>query len=183
MGRTAQPTTCDQFARMVDSATTCELVRGEVVELSRAGLDHSRSSANIAVALGSWARSTMRGRIFTNEVGLITERDPDTLRGADVVYYSCERLPKGDAAGFSAIPPDVVVDVWGRWQTWTDLHEQAAEYLRMGVDRVWLVDPEGRSIHVLGRELPPARFGPDDVLGDAEILPGLELHVAALFAD
>jgi Uma2 family endonuclease len=183
VGKTAQRLTCDEFSQGVDPGLSCELVRGEVIELSPGGLDHARPSANVVIALGNWARAGKRGRIFTNEVGLITERDPDTLRGADVVYYSYERLPRGDQRGFSEVPLELVVEVCGRGQSWPELHAKAAEYLRMGVDRVWLIDSAKRTVHVLSRDAAPIQYGPTDVLRDPAILPGFEITVGELFED
>lgn len=183
MDKTTVPMTCDEFRRSVDAGRKCELVRGEVIDVSPGGLEHGRWSARIVFALESWARTARCGRTFTNEVGLITERDPDTLRGADIVYYSYARLPKGTGGGFSKVAPNLVVEVWGQGQSWTELHEKAAEYLRMGADRVWLVAPEQRTVHVLGRDVPPAQFAAGSLLRDDTVLPGLEILVDELFED
>lgn len=183
MRKTVQPLTLGDLESAIGRTGSYELVRGEVVELSPGGLDHSRTTARILFALEAWARASQGGRAFTNEVGLITERDPDTVRGADIVYYSYARLPKGNDQGFSHVPPELAVEVWGRGQSWAELHEKAAEYLRMGVDRVWLVDGDRRRVHVLGRERPPEQFGSGDVLRDSSVLPGFELPVADIFED
>lgn len=183
MGKTVQSLTLDEFIKTVDPECSCELVRGAVIELSPGGLSHGGPSANLVFLLQSWARSTHRGRTFTNEIGLITERDPDTLRGADVVYYSYNRLPKGETRVYSDIPPELVVEVAGRGQTWADLHEKAAEYLRMGVDRVWLVDPEKHTILVIRSDAAPEQLAQNDTLRDEVVLPGFESRVEAIFED
>ena len=41
------------------------------------------------------------GRVVTNDSGIVTQRDPDTVRGADVAYYSYARLPKGGSTRMS----------------------------------------------------------------------------------
>ena len=35
------------------------------------------------------------GHVVSNDSGVITERDPDTVRGADIAFYSYAKLPKG----------------------------------------------------------------------------------------
>lgn len=37
--------------------------------------------------------------------------------------------------------------------------EKAAEYLTMGVDRVWIVDPEKQRVCVLRADIEPQSFG------------------------
>jgi len=75
------PLSVEKFERVCDALGPCELVRGEVVELSPGGLPHSAVSANAAGLLWTWARRTRRGRVFANEAGLVTEASPDTVRG------------------------------------------------------------------------------------------------------
>lgn len=173
-----------EFVRVTNPGESCELVRGEVIEMSPGGLDHGRSSARIVFALEAWARSSKLGRTFTNEVGLITERDPDSVRGADVVYYSYERLPRAsEQRTFSSVPPNLVVEVIGRGQSWANLIEKGGEYLRMGVDRVWLVDAERRTVHVLSKDEPPREYARDSTLSDPAVLPGFEMPVGEMFQD
>jgi Putative restriction endonuclease len=66
----------------------CELVNGRIVPLPPTGPDHGFVESNFAGELRSWARSTGLGRVLTGEVGLYVRRNPDTVRGADVVYIS-----------------------------------------------------------------------------------------------
>jgi hypothetical protein len=37
------------------------------------------------------------GRILISDSGINTKRDPDTVRGADIAFYSYARMPKGPA--------------------------------------------------------------------------------------
>ena len=39
------------------------------------------------------------GHVLCNDSGVITERDPDTVRGADVSFYSYAKVPRGRSAG------------------------------------------------------------------------------------
>lgn len=184
MATLPRPLTYREFVRVTNPDDSCELVRGEVIEMSPGGLDHGRSSARIVFALDAWARSSKLGRTFTNEVGLITERNPDSVRGADVVYYSYERLPRvPEHRTFSAVPPNLVVEVIGRGQSWAMLVEKGAEYLRMGVDRVWLVDADHRTVHVLSKDEPPREYTHDATISDPTVLPEFHAQVSEFFQD
>ena len=90
------------------------------------------------------------GQVLSNDSGVITERGPDTVRGADVSFYSYERVPKGPLPpGYLDVPPDAGLRgplpgrslAQGAWA-------RSAEYLDAGVQVVVVLDPERRQIHV-----------------------------------
>ncbi len=174
--------TPEQFEKQFADAPSCELVRGEVVTLSPGAWRHSEISSNAAILIGNWARQSHSGRALTNEVGLVTARDPDTVRGADVAYFSYARLPKGkEPRGFSSIPPELVIEVVGKGQSWQAMVEKAGEYLRMGVDRVWVIDPEAGSLHIFRADAEPRRLDQEAALADEAVLPGFSCRVAEFF--
>lgn len=180
--QTGRLLSCEEFEARYADAPCCELERGEVITLSPGGLEHSRPSMNVAYLIESWARRTRSGRVYSNEAGLITQREPDTVRGADVAYFSHERLPIGkEPAGFSSVPPNLVVEIVGRGQGWSKLVEKAGEYLQMGVDRVWIVNPQSRTVHVLRPDAEPQRLDVGQTIANDPLLPGFECSVAAIF--
>src|SRR5262245_66308871 len=69
-----------------------ELVRGVIVTMPPPGFRHGLRQVRVASLLDHYALSTRRGRV-TVETGVITERDPDSVRGPDVSLWSFERLP------------------------------------------------------------------------------------------
>ena len=94
---------------------------------------------------------------MSNDSGVITERDPDTVRGADVSFYSYERLPKGPIpSGYLSFPPNLIVEVRSPDDRWRDLLTKVNEYLAVGVTCVIVLDPEPRSAHVFHADLAPA---------------------------
>jgi Uma2 family endonuclease len=105
----------EEFEAVCERLGPCELVRGEVVLLSPGGFQHSRVAYKIGYLLGRWAEESQRGRLLTAEAGIIVETDPDTVRGADVAYFSYQRLPRGqEPDGFCNVPPELVVEVLGK---------------------------------------------------------------------
>jgi Uma2 family endonuclease len=172
--------TAGEFEEAAARLGPCELVRGEAVTLSPGGFRHSRIAMRAGFLLESWNQQAGLGRVLGCEMGLITARNPDTVRGADVAYYSYQRLPKGTAGeGFCAVPSELVVEVVGKGQGWRDMLTKAGEYLRMGVDRVWIIDPRSQQVHIYGA--PPAILQPGDTLTDP-LLPGFSCQVDE-FAD
>lgn len=176
--------TAEAFEARYADGPPCELVRGEVVELMAGGLQHSRITERACYLLGSWARQTGLGRVYTGEIGLVTERGPDTVRGADVAYFSFQRLPAGrDPTGFSRVAPDLVVEVVGKGQGWDAMVEKTAEYVAMGVARVWVLDPDAQTLHVFGGDAAPTEMEGDAIVTDQVNLPGFTCKVAQFFQD
>jgi Uma2 family endonuclease len=80
-----KPMTADEFFDFVtlpeNEGRSFELVRGEVVEMSRAGGLHCLVCSNFNFLLAAYVRQRKQGTVFSNDPGLLLERDPDTVRG------------------------------------------------------------------------------------------------------
>ncbi len=173
-----------EFEAIAGRLGPCELVRGEVVNLSPGGPEHSQISGAVVGLLSAWARASKLGRVWTNEAGLIVQRQPDTVRGVDALYYSYERLPRNAAREpFSAVPPDLAVEILGKGQGWREILEKVGEFLRIGVDLVWIVDAKTQRVHVYRPDAEPVVLDGEDALMDDAVLPGFRCTVADLFAD
>ncbi len=176
--------TAEQFAEQFEGAAVAELVCGEVVNLSPGGWRHSTVSSNVFELLRVWARRQKAGRVLGNEPGVVTQRHPDTVRGADVAFFSYARVPKGgEPKGFADVAPDLVAEVIGKGQGWDTLVTKAGEYLRMGVQRVWVLDPEGDTLHIFRPDQSPQQLSDADIIRDEMVLPGFSCRVAELFED
>lgn len=177
-------TTATEFEAQCSRLGPCELVRGEVLPLSPGGMKHSRITQNVAFLLEEWARRTGLGTVVTGEAGFIVESDPDTVRGADVAYISYGRLPRGRLPdGFGTVPPELVVEIVGKGQSWRHMVEKAGEYMKMGVDRVWVIDPRTREMHVFKPDGGPAALDEGQDVTDDDILPGFSCRVTDFFAE
>jgi Uma2 family endonuclease len=80
---------------------------------------------------------------------VVTQRGPDTVRGADVIYYSFARVPKGPLPDrYLDTPPDLVVEVLSPHDRWARVLAKVAEYLDAGTNVVIILDDERRLAHV-----------------------------------
>ena len=93
-----------------DDGSQQELVRGEVVTMPLPGGMHGVVCLKAARRIGNFVEDNDLGTATSNDTGFITERDPDTVRGPDVSFWSRDRLPE-IPDGYIAIPPDLVVEV------------------------------------------------------------------------
>jgi Uma2 family endonuclease len=94
--------------------------------------------------------------VLTNDSGVITGRDPDTVRGVDVCYYSHGRVPRGTLPRdrYLDIPPDLVAEILSPEDRWPRVLRKVVEYLTAGVGVVLVVDTERRTVHVYEGEAP-----------------------------
>lgn len=160
-----------------------ELVRGEVVEMSPPGARHGVVCANITMLLKNWARGKQAGAVLSNDAAVVTERDPDTVRGPDVQFIAVGRLgPDFPPTGSLEIPPDLVIEVVSESDRWHDVITKVDEFLDAGVQEVWVVDPKGQFVEVFRTESRPRRIDLGGEIESPQILPGFRCSVSEFFA-
>ena len=180
----AKPITAEEFLHLpdpTDGTTLHELLQGEVIAMPRPGFRHGRRQYRIAAILDAYGSSTKLGRAAT-DIGLLLERDPDTVRGPDVVYLSAERLPfDREPVGFLTVAPEVCVEILSPTNRRAELRDKIIEYFRFGVRMVWIVDPEEKTLTIY-RSADEARLYHETARVNGEdVLPGFECKVAELF--
>src|SRR5689334_13688880 len=112
---------------------TFELVRGGVIEVPPPMPDHGIVCANTGGVLWDYGRRSGFGYTLTNDAGVQTERDPDTVRGADVSFYSHARWPLTKVGrDLIPVPPDLTVEVVSPGDRRGEILEKVLEYLRAG---------------------------------------------------
>jgi len=161
-----------------------ELVRGEIVELPGTFMRHGVVCASIIGILGLWVRDSGWGRGMCNSPPILTERDPDSVRGPDCAFIRFDRLPGGKLpAGVLTIPVDLAIEVLSPSDRWTDVMEKVLEYLKSDVSEVWVVDPEKRTIAIHRADQTPVYLAESETLTRPDLLPGFACQVAEFFAD
>ena len=159
-----------------------ELVKGELIKMVPAGGTHGQLTATLAYVLNDFAKPRNSGKVFGAETGFYTAHDPDTVRGADAMFYSNERVEElGDITGFLRLAPDLAVEVMSPGDTYTEVEEKVTEYFNAGVRLIWIVIPKTQSIHVYRPSKEALRLKSDDLLKGEDVLPGFEIKVAELF--
>ena len=158
-----------------------ELVRGEVVEVSRPGGRHGVVCVNGVRILGNFAFDRKRGYLCANDTGVILEREPDTVRGPDVIFYNETRHLDEVNPKFLETPPDLAMEVLSPNDRMPKVMRRVAEFLRQGIKLVWVLDPEEREITVFraGKDH-YVLSEKDDLTGD-DVLPDFRCHVTDFF--
>jgi Uma2 family endonuclease len=158
-----------------------ELERGRVVEMSRPGELHCHICGNVTFLLGAYLRSRKRGYVLPNDPGLVVEREPDTVRGPDVLFFDQNRPTREMNPKWTENVPTLAVEVWSPNDRPGKMRRRVGQLLGAGVKLVWVVDPEGRDVTVY-------QAGKEDEVLDAtqeltgrDVLPDLRILVADLF--
>src|SRR5216684_2018355 len=149
--------TASEFRLLSDDGIPKELLRGGIVTMNVPAPRHGHFCSRISRWVGVFAEDEHdMGRVVTNDAGVITERDPDTVRGPDVSYYSYERLPKGPLPeGYLDVVPNAAFEVRSPTDSWRRTHSRVDELLNAGVSVVCVVDPRRESITVYSNDGPP----------------------------
>jgi Uma2 family endonuclease len=161
----------------------CELVEGKIIMRSPTGWRHGNYESRFDHSLRSFVEERNLGKILVGEVGLYTQRNPDTVRGADVIFISNERLAQIKSASFLDVAPELVVEVMSPDDRWTEVKQKIREYFAIGVVLVWVADPTDKTVSVYRSLTEVQLFSENDTLSGEEVLPGFTVLVAALFAD
>ena len=136
----------------------------------------------LTTAIFNWATENDLGRVTSNDSFVKTRTEPDTVRGADVCYFSFDRLPRGPFPdGLLEVSPDLVVEVRSPSDRWTRVLAKAVEYLDAGVRAVVLVNPQDESVIVYRDSQVQQTFHRADTLTVPDVLPGFTFPVARLF--
>jgi Uma2 family endonuclease len=174
--------TAEALAEMGDIGR-CELVEGKIIMHSPTSWRHGRYERRFGNSLGDFVDKYQLGEVLVGEVGIYIGRNPDTIRGADVIFISNERLTQVKSASFLDVAPELVIEVMSPDDRWTEVKQKIREYFSIGVRLVWVADPSDKTVSVY-RSLTDVRlFTESDSLSGEEVLPSFSVLVATLFAD
>lgn len=158
-----------------------ELVEGRIVKMSPTGNEHGTIEGNFFHYLSNFVRREKLGKVQVGEVGIYIQRDPDTVRGADVLFISTERYAQQTSSGFLHVAPDLVVEILSPHDRWNDVMTKLREYFEIGVRLVWVADPQGQIVYAYRAITEVTEYLADDTLSGEEVLPGFSVPVSQLF--
>jgi Uma2 family endonuclease len=161
----------------------CELVRGRIVPMSPLGDEHGGIEATITAVVRAFVQQHNLGKVRSGETGIYTARNPDTVRGADVLYISHERYARRQSQSYLDVAPDLVVEILSPGNTTAEMAEKLQEYFSIGVRMVWVVDPRKRTIGVYRTPTDVQVLHEGETIHGQEVLPGFAAPVAALLED
>ncbi len=183
---TATLLTARDFALLPDPVHggKMELVRGRPTSMPPVGPDHGRNAARTTRHLDQFSEGQSLGEVRV-ETGYWLTSGPDDVRAPDVSFVSSARLPGEEVVnGFVTQAPDLAVEVVSPNDRESEIADKVDTYLAAGVQRVWVVRPEQKTVtvHRPGGDSHTYRIGDALSSDDATFsVPGFSLPLAELF--
>jgi Uma2 family endonuclease len=176
--------TAEEFAKVPDNGQPRELVRGRIVLMNVPYPRHGEICMNIGGLLATYVRQHGLGRLVGNDGGVVTERDPDTVRGPDVSFYSYKRVPPGPLPinQYVDVAPELVFEVRSHTDRWPRITTKVGEYLSTGVIWVCVLDQQTHTIHLFHADQAPRILTADDEFHLPDVLGDFRTPVRAFFA-
>jgi len=175
--------TAEEYLVLPDLGRPSELVRVRVVTMNMPFPRHGQICGNTVHIVAGYLDTIDVGCVVCNDSGVITARAPDTVRGADVAFYSYQRVPKGRfPQGYLSVAPEVAFEVRSPGDRWREILTKVAEYLAAGVLRVCVLDQQTETITVYSPDEPEVKLTHDQELVLPDILPGFAARVERFFA-
>jgi Uma2 family endonuclease len=183
MATVEQLMTIEEYAKLPDNGRPTELVRGRVVEMNLPIPRHGQICIRVGRIIGDYAEEHDLGEVVGNDAGVITERNPDSLRGPDVAFYSYARVPRGPmpARGYLDATPELAIEVRSPDDRWAEIWEKVGEFLKAGVQIVCVFDDDTRTARLYSADRPEQVLQQDDDLTFPGILGDFRRQVRDFF--
>jgi Uma2 family endonuclease len=158
-----------------------ELEEGEVVEVSRPGERHGAVCANASYILVGYTRAIKKGLVTTNDTGIVLQREPDTVRGADVALYLEKFKFKQLKIKYSERLPKLIVEVLSPNDRQGRMQKRINKFLEKGVGMAWLLDPDAETLTIFLPNRQPIVFEQDEEVSGLKVLPDFRCKVSDFF--
>jgi Uma2 family endonuclease len=159
-----------------------ELVDGVLVEKDMGYVESILAGAFIQI---------LRNFVVPRNLGLVSSPDgsirlfPGLIRIPDVAFASWDRFPdrRIPKEPIPSLAPDLVIEVWSESNTLTEMERKRGEYFAAGVQLIWEVDPDTRTVVVYTPDGTVNRLNISQSLDGGVVLPGFVLEIGELFSE
>ncbi|MDW7993994.1 MAG: Uma2 family endonuclease [Gemmatales bacterium] len=158
-----------------------ELDEGRLIVMPPAGDLHGTECWLVSRLLTKYIEASGTGRLATNDPGLVLSRESGVVRAPDVAYYRESVALSEIPSGLAERLPQLVVEVLSPSDRPNDVARKVQQYLRAGIEMVWVVEPQDRTVAVYRRGREPQVLGENETLSGEDVLPGFSVSVADLF--
>jgi Uma2 family endonuclease len=160
----------------------CELVDGVLLE---------KVMGFVQSALACFLIEVLRAFVVPRNLGIVTGPDGTVelmsglVRIPDVAFTQWDRLPgrRYPSAPIPQIAPNLTVEVLSQSNTPGEMTVKRQDYFTAGVELVWEIDPDARTVAVYTSVADVTNLTAADTLDGGSVLPGFTLPVQTLFAE
>jgi Uma2 family endonuclease len=160
----------------------CELERGRIIEMSRPGKLHGMICGNVVRVLGNYAVQRKQGYMCSSDTGVVVERDPDTVRGPDVMFFEDADNVEQVGEKYGDKPPLLAAEVLSANDTHGRVMRRVHEQFRFGTRLDWVLDPDARNVIVHYPDGRDRVVEENEELTGNDVLPDFHCRVAEFFA-
>lgn len=160
----------------------CELIRGELIMMAPAGLEHGRIVGNVTWILKDFLRQHSLGILTGAETGFWIGHAPDTVRAPNVAFVQSSRVPPKPTQGFFDGAPDLAVEVLSPNDRAGEVLAKVQGWLAAGCRAVWVIDPEMKTVSIYDGRGQMTVLGLSDTLLGNDVLPEFQVSVGEVFA-
>jgi Uma2 family endonuclease len=165
-----------------EEGKVCELVEGVLLEKAV-----GYAESQLAVFLGG----LLNAFVLPRNLGIVTGPDgavelmADLVRVPDLAFTNWDRLPgrRRPRAPVPRLAPNLAVEILSRSNTPGEMAVKRQDYFAAGVQTVWEIDPEKRTVAVYTSPTAFTLLGAADTIDGGVVLPGFTLPVQELFAE
>ena len=164
---------------ILDPEKEYEIVAGLPEEKNMGGARHGGVGTRLIIRLGNFVETNRLGGVYGPDT---TFQVGDNERIPDVSFVSASRIPpEGEPEGKWPIAPDLAVEIISPDDLYEKVYGNTLEYFASGVQQVWLISPEHKTVTIYRSPSDTAiLLEGDEIVGD-DLLPGFKCPVHDLF--
>ncbi|HEX8829605.1 MAG TPA: Uma2 family endonuclease [Longimicrobium sp.] len=173
--------TADELLQL-PSDVRCELIDGEIHQMSPGGHTHGRIASRFHGRLEPFVRENGLGEAYVADTGFMIATGPDTVLAPDAAFVTADRAAQaGSSEGYFPGAPDLALEVISPTDRYSEVAAKVQKYLRAGTRMVVVVDPPKRTVIIHRSHADVLILKEDDVLDGGDVVPGWTLQVRELF--
>ena len=123
-----------------------EVVNGEIHSMPPNRMPHPRVVGAFTAEFLRQLDLT-RAECFVSTFGLVIRKEPLTCLSPDIAVFLRSTMIEQD--GYIHSGPQLVIEVLSPSETRKEIREKLRDYETIGVEEVWLVSPEARTVEIL----------------------------------
>ena len=181
MSTQIRPVTADELFQLPGDVR-CELIEGEIQEMTPAGRPHGRIASRFHGRLEQFVRDKGIGEPYIADAGFRIARNPDTVLVPDVAFVSADREGQaGPGEGYFPGAADMAVEVISPTDRYSEVAAKVQKYLSAGARMVVVIDPPKRAVIVHRSHADVLILKEGDDFDGGDVVPGWTLPVRVLF--
>jgi Uma2 family endonuclease len=173
----ARTITDEELLQLPKDGHKYEVVDGELVAVSPAGMRHEAVVTRLTATLHHFVDQRALGRAFGPD--LLYVLSSGNRRGPDVSFMAADRYAALPASTvFPSVAPDLAVEVLSPSDRMKRVLDKVGEYLDAGVRLVWVIDPVKQQAAVYRTATEVRYVDTAGELDGEDVLPGLRCRLS-----